>query len=377
MSRSRAKNGSGGNGHAPARAPSAPGGVTVITGGSGFVGANLAHRIASAGGEVVLFDSLARPNVQLNAEWLREQHGRRVSLVVGDVRDAAAVRRVVARADRVFHFAAQVAVTTSLVDPIADFEVNARGTLHVLEAVRALGREVPVFFTSTNKVYGSLGDVPLAIRGSRWEPVDGALASTGVAEERPLDFHSPYGCSKGAADQMVLDWARSYGLPAVVLRMSCVYGPRQFGTEDQGWVAHFLIRALRGEPIVLYGDGRQVRDLLFVDDLVDAMLGSLEQLDVVRGRAFNVGGGPGNTISLVELLALAEQLGGRRPDVSHAPVRVGDQRWYVSDPRKLRDAIGWQPRTEVRLGVERLLTWLRDPARRAPRLRPVIDGVAE
>ena len=386
MSRSRPRassNGQHGNGRAQAHprrtpdAPEPPGGVTVITGGAGFVGANLAHRIATGGGEVVLFDSLARPNVQLNAQWLREQHGRRVSLVVGDVRDAAAVRRVIARADRVFHFAAQVAVTTSLVDPVTDFAVNAGGTLNVLEAVRAQGREVPVVVTSTNKVYGSLADVPLEMRARRWEPQDASLAVTGVSEGRPLDFHSPYGCSKGAADQMMLDWARSYGMPAVVLRMSCVYGPRQFGTEDQGWVAHFLIRALRGEPIVLYGDGRQVRDLLYVDDLMEAMLRALEDIEIARGHAFNVGGGPTNTVSLVELLELAEELGGRRPELSHAPVRVGDQRWYVSDPRKIGDALGWSPRTDVRRGVERLLSWLRDPSRLAPRLRPVIDGVAE
>ncbi|UJR83430.1 Hypothetical protein I5071_54980 [Sandaracinus amylolyticus] len=378
-------NGNGaGNGHGPrssvrvARsAVPVPEGVTVITGGAGFIGANVANAIATAGGEVVLFDNLARGNVQHNAQWLREQHGRRVSLVVGDVRDASAVRRVIARADRVFHFAAQVAVTTSILDPIADFDVNARGTLNVLEAVRARGKEIPVLFTSTNKVYGSLSDVPLELRGSRWAPTETALASTGVGESRPLDFHSPYGCSKGAADQMVLDWSRSYGVPSVVFRMSCIYGPRQFGTEDQGWVAHFLIRALRGEPIVLYGDGMQVRDVLFVEDLVRAMLGALEQLDRVRGQAFNVGGGPENTISLVELLELVRELGGKRPDVRHAPVRIGDQRWYVSDPTKLGAAIGWRPRTDVRQGVERLFAWLRDPSRRQAALHPAIDGVAE
>ncbi|MDQ3032167.1 MAG: SDR family NAD(P)-dependent oxidoreductase [Myxococcota bacterium] len=357
--------------------PPTPGGTTVITGGAGFIGANLAHRIAGGGGDVVLFDNLARQNVQLNAQWLREQHGRRVQLVTGDVRDETAVRKVIARADRVFHFAAQVAVTSSVVDPALDFAVNAQGTFHVLEAVRAQDREIPLLFTSTNKVYGALPDVALQLRDRRWAPDDPAIASSGIGEQRPLDFHSPYGCSKGTADQYVFDWSRSYGLPTVVFRMSCIYGPRQFGTEDQGWVAHFLIRALRGERIVLYGDGMQVRDVLFVDDLVDGFCGALDQLDHARGHAFNVGGGPDNTVSLIELLDLARELTGARVDVTHAPVRVGDQRWYVSDPRKLEAAIGWRPRTGVRRGVERLVQWLRDPSRRAPALRPSIARAAE
>lgn len=358
-------------------APRVPGGTTLITGGAGFVGANLAHRIASGGGEVILLDNLARGSVQLNAHWLREQHGRRVQLVVADVRDARAVQRAVAQCDRVFHFAAQVAVTSSLLDPVLDFEVNARGTLNVLEAIRAEKREVPLFFTSTNKVYGVLPDVPLELVGARWAPVDPATAASGIAEERAIDFHSPYGCSKGTADQYVLDWARSYGLANVVFRMSCIYGPRQFGTEDQGWVAHFLIRALRGETITIYGDGMQVRDVLFVDDLVDAFCAAWEHLERVRGHAFNVGGGPESTVSLLELLDRLGASLGVRVDVRHAPVRVGDQRWYVSDPRKLGAATGWRPRTSVRVGVDRLLAWLRDPSRRAPSVRPAIENVAE
>jgi CDP-paratose 2-epimerase len=357
-------------------APAVPGGTTLITGGSGFIGSNLAHRIASGGGDVILFDNLARPSVHRNARWLEEQHGRRVELAIGDVRDARAVRRVVERADRVFHLAAQVAVTTSVVDPREDFEINAGGTINVLEAIRAEDRDIPLFFTSTNKVYGALSDIDLELRSRRWTPSLPQLEKHGVSESRPLDFHSPYGCSKGTADQYVLDWARSYGLASVVFRMSCIYGPRQFGTEDQGWVAHFLIRAMRGEPIVIYGDGMQVRDLLFVDDLVDAFLGAHAGLAATRGHAFNVGGGASNVTSLVELLDLAHQVTGRRVDTLPGEPRVGDQRWYVSDPRALERAIGWRPRTSVQRGVERLVAWLRDPASRAAPAEIVRGAVA-
>jgi CDP-paratose 2-epimerase len=346
-------------------APAVLDGTTVITGGSGFIGSNLAHRIASGGGHVVLFDNLTRRGVQRNARWLEELHGRRVELVVGDVRDARAVRRVMERADRVFHFAAQVAVTTSLVDPLEDFEINAGGAIHVLEAIRAEDRDIPLVFTSTNKVYGALSDVPLELKGRRWTPRDAHLEQHGISEARALDFHSPYGCSKGTADQYVLDWSRSYGLSSVVFRMSCIYGPRQFGTEDQGWVAHFLIRALGGEPIAIYGDGMQVRDLLFVDDLVDAFLGAQAGIARTRGRAFNVGGGSKNIVSLVELLDLAHEITGRRVEITPAEPRIGDQRWYVSDPSALEEAIGWRPRTTVRRGVEKLVAWLRDPSFRS------------
>jgi len=333
-------------------------GTTVITGGAGFIGTNLAHRIAAMGGQVVLFDNLSRPSVIHNARWLRNQHGNHVQLVIGDVRDRDLVRRVIARADRVFHFAAQVAVTSSLVDPVLDFEVNARGTLNVLEAVRSTKREIPLFFTSTNKVYGSLNDVALETREQRWCPVDAGLRATGIGEDRGIDFHSPYGCSKGSADQYVLDWARSYGMANVVFRMSCIYGPRQFGTEDQGWVAHFLFRALRGERIAIYGDGMQVRDLLFVEDLIDAFTAAHAHLDTCRGRAFNVGGGPENRTSLLELIELARELTGRRVEIAFHDARIGDQRWYVSDPTRLGIAADWRPHTTVRRGLEKLLAWV-------------------
>jgi CDP-paratose 2-epimerase len=334
-------------------------GTTLITGGAGFIGSNLAARLLESGERVIVFDDLSRAGVGRNAAWLRERFGWRVELVIGDVRDASAVARAVARADQVFHLAAQVAVTTSLEDPVRDFDVNARGTLQVLDAIRTSSHRPPLFFTSTNKVYGALPEVALRATDTRYEPEDDALRASGVDERRPLDLHSPYGCSKGAADQYVLDHARSFGLRTCVFRMSCIYGPRQFGTEDQGWVAHFLIRALAGEPITIYGDGRQVRDLLFVADLVDAFLAARERIDAVSGQAFNVGGGPRNTTSLVDLLATIESLHGRPPRIERGPWRVGDQRYYVSDTSKLTAATGWRPRVGVLDGVQRLDTWLR------------------
>jgi len=276
--------------------------------------------------------------------------------VIADIRDTDAVGAAVAQADVVFHLAAQVAVTTSLAEPLEDFEVNVRGTLNVLEAARR--RRTPVIFASTNKVYGDLADVPLELAGDAYRPRDAALRVSGVNESRRLDFHTPYGCSKGAADQYVLDYARTFGLPAVVFRMSCIYGLHQMGTEDQGWVAHFLIRAIQRKPIVLYGDGMQVRDVLFVQDLVDAFLLAQANVHTLSGQAFNIGGGLGNTISLMELLDMIGALHGDKPDIRMKDWRPGDQRYYVSDTRKFKAATGWAPKVNVRSGVEQLYQWL-------------------
>ena len=332
--------------------------MVLITGGAGFIGTNLAHRVASSGRRVRLLDNLSRPGVENNLYWLRETHGDRVSIQIDDVRDPLAARRAVDGVDTVFHFAAQVAVTTSLVDPEHDFDVNARGTLNVLEAVRARKNPPALLFTSTNKVYGGMADVALCQRGERYEPQDAALRARGFSEERPLDFHSPYGCSKGTADQYVLDYARSYGLRTAIFRMSCIYGPHQFGTEDQGWVAHFLIRALEGKPLTLYGDGMQVRDALYVEDLVEAFLLAEKNLGALAGQAFNMGGGPRNTVSLLELVDLIGALHGRRPEVLHDGWRTGDQRYYVSDVSRFAAATGWSPRVNVRQGVGNLYNWL-------------------
>ncbi|HSK41712.1 MAG TPA: NAD-dependent epimerase/dehydratase family protein [Arenibaculum sp.] len=346
----------------PLQRPAAPhatdGRPVLITGGAGFVGTSLADRLAREGHRVVVLDNLARAGVERNLTWLKQTHGAAITVEIADIRDGETVARVVSGAGAVFHFAAQVAVTTSLAQPLDDFDVNARGTLNLLEAVRAVPRPPPLVFTSTNKVYGRLDDLSLQETDGRWQPADAHVRDNGIGEDRPLDFHSPYGCSKGCADQYVVDYARTFGIPAVVLRMSCIYGPHQFGTEDQGWVAHFLISTLQGRPITLYGDGKQVRDILFVDDLVEALLLARGRAADLAGRAFNIGGGPDNATSLKELLNLIGELTGRRPDLGFGTWRPGDQRYYVSNTARFRAVTGWSPRVSVRDGVTRLARWL-------------------
>lgn len=345
----------------------------LITGGAGFVGANLAARLLAAGRRVVLYDDLSRAGVEENARWLLEGWGDAVRLVVADVRDRARLRRALEGTGDVFHLAGQVAVTTSLERPTHDFEVNALGTHVLLEELRLRQRrgEGPpsLVFTSTNKVYGALPDLPLVERATRWEPADPLLRARGIPEDQPLDLHSPYGCSKGAADQYVLEYARTFGLPAVVFRMSCIYGPRQLGTPDQGWVSQFALCALEGQPLTVYGDGKQVRDVLHVDDLVDAFLLAAARAPALAGRAFNIGGGPQRTISLLELLDLLRGLGASRLAVGHAGWRPGDQRYYVSDASRFRAATGWAPRVGVHEGVGRLVRWLRESPAYARRAR--------
>jgi CDP-paratose 2-epimerase len=340
-------------------------GHTLITGGAGFVGTNLAERILSEGDRVVVFDNISRPGVEDNLDFLSERQGSKVDIEVADVRDADALRRVVRGARRVFHLAGQVAVTTSLNEPLEDATVNMQGTLNLLEEVRARPKPPPVVFTSTNKVYGGLEDVRLAERDSRYEPADPEIRARGIGEWRPLRFCTPYGCSKGAADQYVVDYAHSYGVPTVVFRMSCIYGAHQMGNEDQGWVAHFLIQALEGNPITLYGDGKQVRDILYVDDLVEALERAADDAEALAGHAFNIGGGPRNCISLIELIDLIAELQGEPPEVDFGPWRQGDQRYYVSDTTAYTAATGWKPRTPAAEGVRRLHAWLRSPAHAA------------
>jgi CDP-paratose 2-epimerase len=337
----------------------------LITGGAGFIGTNLADRLAREGAEILVFDNLSRGGVEENYDWLKSRHRGKVTLLEGDVRAADVVKDAVKTADQVFHFAAQVAVTSSLADPIEDFAVNAEGTLNVLEAIRRQSRRPFLIYTSTNKVYGGLGDLPMVQMQTRHVPADPELHQLGVSESRPLDFCSPYGCSKGAADQYVLEYARTFGLPACVFRMSCIYGPHQHGTEDQGWVAHFLIRALQEEEITIYGDGRQVRDLLFVDDLVEAFLAASRRMEAMSGHAFNIGGGPGNVFSLLEMIQLIGQIARGAPPVAFAEPRPSDQLYYVSDTRKFQKLTGWRPRVGVKDGVSHLHAWLK--ANRSPR----------
>ncbi len=342
---------SNGNGKEPSR-------PVLITGGAGFIGTNLADRLLSMGRRVVVLDNLSRAGVDQNVQWLQKRHGSQVKVLVGDVREREDVRRALEGVEHVFHLAAQVAVTTSLIDPRTDFEVNAGGTVNLLEEMRSMPVPPSIIYTSTNKVYGSLESLALMKEGSRYVPTDSDVATCGVDESRPLDFHTPYGCSKGAAEQYIIDHARTLDQRGVVFRMSCIYGPHQFGTEDQGWVAHFLIRAMDEAPITLYGDGLQVRDVLYVDDLVNAFLAAWRNIDALSGNAFNIGGGPDRTISLLELVDLIGELRGTRPKVKFEDSRAGDQRYYVSNTAKFRRATGWEPRVSARAGIERLYEWL-------------------
>lgn len=319
----------------------------LITGGAGFVGSNLAERLLREPGvRVRIFDNFTRRGVNLNIDWLRGLAERvRLEIVQGDVRDAGAVRQAVRGAEEIYHLAAQVAVTSSVQDPATDFEVNALGTFHVLEAARRSEHRPFVLFTSTNKVYGSLEGVPVVAEATRYKSC--LPGFRGVTEAEPLDFHSPYGCSKGAGDQYVRDYARIYGMDTRVFRMSCIAGPRQFGNEDQGWVAHFLYSVLQGQSITVCGDGLQVRDILHVHDLVDAMLATRAAREATRGQVYNLGGGLERTVSVIEMLRECERRSGMPLRLQYSAVRPGDQPLYISDTAKLEHATGWRPRRSL------------------------------
>jgi CDP-paratose 2-epimerase len=319
----------------------------LIFGGAGFIGSNLAyHLLTKTEARVHIFDNLTRSGVRHNLEWLRKAAGNsgRLQVTLEDIRQRKEVSKAVAQATEIYHFAAQVAVTTSVVDPREDFEVNLCGTFNILDAARACGHKPFILFTSTNKVYGNLGLGAPAMLKTRYAYAD----HHGVSEQQALDFHSPYGCSKGAADQYVHDFARIYGLPTVVFRMSCIAGPRQFGTEDQGWVAHFIYSALQRKPIVVYGDGKQVRDVLCIYDLIRAFEAVRLKADVTAGQIYNVGGGIENSISLLELIHDIEQSTGRRLEYVLDERRPGDQLVYVTNYRKLREQTGWKPEIDVK-----------------------------
>lgn len=334
-------------------------GPVLITGGAGFIGSNLARSFLDDGREVVIFDALTRRGVEANLDWLKSRYGNLVSARIADIRDLAEVEAAVRDAGAVIHLAAQVAVTTSLVSPQDDFSINGQGTLNLLEALRRKG-DTPLVFASTNKVYGHLGEIPLAETEDRYVPQESEVRDFGIGEAQPLDFATPYGCSKGLADQYVLDYARTFGLKTAVLRMSCIYGPRQFGTEDQGWVAHFLINALTQRPITIYGNGRQVRDILHVDDAVAAYRRVLDDIEDCSGRAFNLGGGPGNAVSLRTMLREIETIVARPLDVGYAPTRPGDQPYFVADTRRIASEAGWSAKVEWRQGLRDLTHWIGD-----------------
>lgn len=327
----------------------------LITGGCGFIGCNTAARFTQTGHQVTLYDNLSRVGADLNLEWLRNQ--TKVEFIHGDVRNFSALSDVFEsrRFDAVIHLAAQVAVTTSITDPVHDFEVNARGTFNLLEAIRRHSPETIVLNASTNKVYGKLGSLKPREGPRRY---DLPHLPDGVNENQPLDFHSPYGCSKGAADQYVSDYARVFGLRTVNLRQSCIYGYRQFGIEDQGWVAWFLIAHSVGRDVTIYGDGKQVRDILFIDDLVDLYQAAIEKIDAVEGRSFNIGGGSANALSLLELLEIIQDLSGTPMIHGFADWRAGDQAVYISDIRLAQQMLGWSPRVGSRDGIGRLYEWI-------------------
>lgn len=332
----------------------------LITGGAGFIGTNVAASFLAEGRPVTIFDNLSRPGVEQNLAWLMQKYTPLVQHLHADITDAVAVEQAVAGASCVFHFSAQVAVTTSLLNPRFDFDVNAMGTLNVLEACRLASPAPPLLFTSTNKVYGSLDSLPLARHGKRYVPMEERIRQLGIDESQPLDFHSPYGCSKGAADQYVLDYAKCFDLPAVVFRMSCIYGPHQHGTEDQGWAAHFVRQIINERPITFYGNGCQVRDMLFVGDLVRAMRLATERIDITRGHAFNMGGGPANAISVREVVEALVKVNRTSPTVHRSQWRPGDQRYYVSNTRRFEQLTGWTAEVDVSDGLSILNRWLGD-----------------
>src|SRR3989344_4817835 len=329
----------------------------LITGGAGFIGINTAAHFLKRGWSVSILDNLSRRGADLNLKWLKKECGK-FKFIKADVRyDQKVLDREVARHDAITHLAAQVAVTTSVADPRTDFETNALGTFNVLEAARKAKTPPIVLYSSTNKVYGDLETLKIKEAKKRYELV---TFPNGVPESQQLDFHSPYGCSKGAADKYVRDYARIYGIPTVVFRQSCIYGPNQFGVEDQGWVAWFIIALLSGRPITLYGNGKQVRDLLHIDDLSSLYERAIEKIAAVRGEAFNIGGGAKNTRSLLEFFDDMREKHDLKQKLPRAPIRPGDQKVFVSDNGKIKKYLDWKPNVRVADGIPALVTWVRN-----------------
>jgi CDP-paratose 2-epimerase len=329
----------------------------LVTGGAGFIGSNYVHRLLKRGEKVTIYDNFSRAGAPRNLEWLKQEFGETAfDVVVGDVRNGDRITEAGKSADVIVHLAGQVAVTTSVIDPRDDFESNALGTFNVMEAARLSGRNPIVIYASTNKVYGGMDDVELAEEPTRWRYKD---LINGCPETQPLDFHSPYGCSKGTGDQYARDYARMYGLPTVVFRQSCIYGPRQFGIEDQGWVAWFIIAAAMGRPITIYGDGKQVRDILHVEDLMNAYDLAVEKIDVAKGQVYNLGGGPDNVMSVwAEFGPKLEKLIGDTIEVARGDWRPGDQRVFYADVSKAEKELGWKPNISVEEGVKMLFDWV-------------------
>lgn len=333
-------------------------GKMLITGGAGFIGVNAADHFLSQGWAVVIFDNFSRKGTDINLAFLEEKYLSGLTVVKGDIRtDQEQLNTLCNDVDVVLHLAAQVAVTTSVIDPREDFEINALGTFNVLEAVRNSTKKPQLIYASTNKVYGGLEHMNVE-EGERRYSFAGGIG--GVTEQTPLDFHSPYGCSKGAADQYVRDYSRLYDLKTTVIRQSCIYGPHQMGIEDQGWVAWFMIATLFNRPVTIYGNGKQVRDLLYVDDLVAAYDACIKNPDAVSGEVFNMGGGATNTLSLIEFLDFLKDDLQMNVEYSFGGVRPGDQPIFVSDNSKFMQATGWSPKFDTTKGIANLLEWLKE-----------------
>ncbi len=329
-----------------------------ITGGAGFIGSNYVHRLVGRGENVTVYDNLSRAGASRNIAWLEGEFGKEAfRLIVGDLRDADLLAESAREADVIIHLAGQVAVTTSVVNPREDFEINALGTFNALEAARLSDRDPIFIYSSTNKVYGGMEDVEIIEEATRWRYKD---LIQGASEDQPLDFHSPYGCSKGTGDQYVRDYARIYGLRSVVFRQSCIYGPRQFGVEDQGWLAWMTIAAVTGRQITIYGDGKQVRDVLHVNDLLDAYDAAIEKINRAKGEVYNMGGGPRNVMAVwAEFGPILERLLGEKINVVHADWRPGDQRVFYADTSKAKNELGWEPKIDLEEGIEMLFDWVK------------------
>ena len=329
----------------------------LITGGAGFIGSNYACRRILNGDDVTIYDNLSRTGAKENLNWLSSKtHDKPFIFIEGDVRDYEMLMSVVVGKDIIIHLAAQVAVTSSVADPQFDFSVNAAGTFNVLEATRVCGEKPLIIYASTNKVYGEIEDIPVVEEETRYSFKD---LPTGITEKQLLDFHSPYGCSKGCGDQYVKDYSRIYDIPTVVFRQSCIYGKRQFGIEDQGWVAWFVIAAVVGKSITIYGDGKQVRDLLFIDDLMNAYDLVIEKKESTKGQIFNIGGGIENSVSIWrEFGPILEKIHGEDIPVEIEEWRPGDQKIYISDISKAKNYLDWSPRISVEKGLSLLYHWV-------------------
>jgi len=329
----------------------------LITGGAGFIGINAAMHFLQKGDDVVIFDNFSRLGGRKNIEWLQKNVQKQPQILEGDIRtDREKIKESLRDVELVLHLAGQVAVTTSVVNPREDFEINALGTFNMLESIRELKINPIFIYSSTNKVYGGLEDISIKEEDTKYVFTD---LPNGIAEKQPLDFHSPYGCSKGAGDQYVRDYSRIYGLRTIVFRQSCIYGPRQFGIEDQGWLAWFMIALAQGKEVTIYGNGKQVRDVLYIDDLVEAYSLSAQKITISQGQIYNIGGGKNNTLSIwYEFRPLLEELFQKSFTVTFSPSRAGDQPIYISDIQKAENDFGWTPQIDKQTGIRKLYDWV-------------------